>query len=248
MAQAQTVKNSAVLTSGFGPHAAAAGQPLYNGSGLFLVSAANGQLTALPVASGNGGRATPSTPLMTIQPPHQYVFQNAQGPPILMPIPQAEISRHAGHASSAGDKKSTSQVAGVKPSKAAPSILGKRPAPDLSGKHIIVDIAETAVEMFPYAKVAKRHNQPVEKVKSIFEAVVAAPLLRVPTDKRRAAKLGQDRVKAYNTAKKELEKQNGAHGNGAEGQEGLPSLFEISRSMGPSEPPLEWAHGFPGPW
>jgi len=232
---AQTVKTPAMLTSGLGRHAAVTGQPLYNGSGIFLVSAANGQLTAVPIANGNGNVSTLSRPLTATRPTTQRIFQNAQGQPILMPAPQADVP-------------GTLNGGPVKTSKVPASVLGKRPAPDTSGKHIIVDIAETAVETFPYAKVAKRHNQTIEKVRNVFEAIVAVPLLRVPNDKRRAARLGQDRVKAYNAAKKEPEKQNGTYGNTAGGQEGLTSLFEISRSMGPSESLPEWPHGFPGPW
>src|SRR5690606_10531079 len=59
--------------------------------------------------------------------------------------------------------------------------IHQEPSP---GKHIIVDIADTAMEAFPFAKVAKRHGVSADKVRSIFEAVVAVPFLRVPADKR----------------------------------------------------------------
>lgn len=112
-----------------------------------------------------------------------------------------------------------------------------------TGKHIIVDIADTALEVFPFAKIAKRHHVSVEKVRNIFEAVVAIPFLRIPADKRRAGKVGQERVKKYVMTKRELEKQKAASGNFGGSANGQPSMYEMARAMGPSEAPKEWAQG-----
>ncbi|KAI0206507.1 hypothetical protein F4808DRAFT_407659 [Astrocystis sublimbata] len=75
----------------------------------------------------------------------------------------------------------------------------RKPSPNL-----IVDVAETCQEKFPFEEVAKRHNVPVEKVFDVFAAIIQVPLLRCPTDRRRAGKLGTARVKEYNKAKKDV--------------------------------------------
>ncbi|KAL2110801.1 hypothetical protein VUR80DRAFT_680 [Thermomyces stellatus] len=116
------------------------------------------------------------------------------------------------------------------------------------GKHIIVDIADTAMEVFPFDHVAQRHNVPVDKIRNIFEAVVAIPFLRMPADKRRAGKIGQERVRNYVNAKKEVEKARAA-----EGREGSHvSVYDIAAAMGPEEQPpkvsKESAPGFRTPW
>lgn len=108
-----------------------------------------------------------------------------------------------------------------------------------AGKHIIVDIADTAMEVFPFSKIAKRHNVGIDQVRSIFEAVVAVPLLRMPADKRRAGKIGRERVKGYLAAKREIERDAGGRG-------GLVSAHEVARVSGP-EAPEGWTQRFSGP-
>jgi hypothetical protein len=70
----------------------------------------------------------------------------------------------------------------------------------------IVDIAETCQEMFPFAAVAERHNQLIQKVFDTFSAIIQPPLLRNADDKRRHGSLGKRRVKEYRDAKRAMEK------------------------------------------
>ncbi|KAI1633970.1 hypothetical protein F4809DRAFT_652190 [Biscogniauxia mediterranea] len=71
--------------------------------------------------------------------------------------------------------------------------------------NLIVDVAETCQEKFPFEEVAKRHNTPVEKVFDVFAAIIQVPLLRCPTDRRRAGRLATARVKEYTKAKKDIQ-------------------------------------------
>ncbi|KAH8165262.1 hypothetical protein CIB48_g2967 [Xylaria polymorpha] len=75
----------------------------------------------------------------------------------------------------------------------------RKPSPNL-----IVDVAETCQEKFPFEEVAKRHNVPVDKVFDVFAAIIQVPLLRCPTDRRRAGRLATARIKEYNKAKKDI--------------------------------------------
>lgn len=80
----------------------------------------------------------------------------------------------------------------------------RKPSPNL-----IVDVAETCQEKFPFEEVAKRHNVPVEKVFDVFAAIIQVPLLRCPTDRRRAGRLATSRVKEYTRAKKAIQENSG---------------------------------------
>ncbi|KAI1738798.1 hypothetical protein F4680DRAFT_424068 [Xylaria scruposa] len=75
----------------------------------------------------------------------------------------------------------------------------RKPSPNL-----IVDVAETCQERFPFQEVANRHNVPVDKVFDVFAAIIQVPLLRCPTDRRRAGRLATARIKEYNKAKKDI--------------------------------------------
>lgn len=71
--------------------------------------------------------------------------------------------------------------------------------------NLIVDVAETCQEKFPFEEVAKRHDTTVEKVADVFAAIIQVPLLRCPKDRRRAGRLAHERVKEYNKTKRELQ-------------------------------------------
>ncbi|KAI1377512.1 hypothetical protein F4677DRAFT_414642 [Hypoxylon crocopeplum] len=83
----------------------------------------------------------------------------------------------------------------------------RKPSPNL-----IVDVAETCQEKFPFEEVAKRHNVPVEKVFDVFAAIIQVPLLRCPTDRRRAGRLATSRVKEYARAKRAIQ-ENSSQGS-----------------------------------
>lgn len=154
---------------------------------------------------------------------------------------------------------------------AAPTQPGAQPvqSTQTNGKHLIVDIADTCVDLFPFEEVAQRHDQPVQKIRDIFEAVVQVPLLRCSTDKRRAGKLGTAKVKEYSQAKKEVtskhgettprrqhqqktlqgqELEQGRTQRQAQGQPHsqalpyIPSAWELAQYLGASD------INFPGPW
>ena len=212
------------------PHA-----PSVSGTGYNVV------FVPTPVQGSNGSGAqfthpnqATSNPAGAMGRPHAYMLQNPQpGPTMLSSVPQARrITNMPNQTTPPGPEPRTS------PQQIPPTRKFPHQEPS-AGKHIIVDIADTAMEVFPFSKVAKRHNVSVDKVRNIFEAVVAVPFLRVPADKRRAGKVGQERVKGYLAAKKEMEREGG-------GRDGV-SAYEVARVMGP-EVPGEWAQGHQGPW
>lgn len=68
--------------------------------------------------------------------------------------------------------------------------------------NLLVDVAELAGEIFPYDVVARQHGTLPRKVAEALAAVVQVPLLRCATDKRRAGKLGSERMKEFREARK----------------------------------------------
>lgn len=69
----------------------------------------------------------------------------------------------------------------------------------------IVDIAETCQRNLPFALIAERHNQPIQKVFDTFSAIIQLPLLR-HVDNRRHGSLGKRRMKEFRDAKKAMER------------------------------------------
>ncbi|KAI1470776.1 uncharacterized protein F4812DRAFT_278146 [Daldinia caldariorum] len=102
----------------------------------------------------------------------------------------------------------------------------RKPSPNL-----IVDVAETCQEKFPFEDVAKRHNVPVEKVFDVFAAIIQVPLLRCPTDRRRAGKLATTRVKEYTKAKKTIEEtRNQNHPDSSD--QAIAKPLDIAKHLG----------------
>ncbi|KAI9050565.1 hypothetical protein LZ554_005726 [Drepanopeziza brunnea f. sp. 'monogermtubi'] len=79
--------------------------------------------------------------------------------------------------------------------------MGRKHSPNL-----IVDIAETCQEMFPFAAVAERHDVAIQKVFDTFSAIIQLPLLRNADDRRRHGSLGKRRTKEYRDAKRAMQK------------------------------------------
>ncbi|KAI1650809.1 uncharacterized protein F4817DRAFT_327407 [Daldinia loculata] len=102
--------------------------------------------------------------------------------------------------SATGEAQSSTALNPVKPPASLIQPTYRKPSPNL-----IVDVAETCQEKFPFEDVAKRHNVPVEKVFDVFAAIIQVPLLRCPTDRRRAGKLATTRVKEYTKVKKAIQ-------------------------------------------
>lgn len=107
-----------------------------------------------------------------------------------------------------------------------PSLL--QPTYRKHSPNLIVDVAETCQEKFPFEAVAQRHDTTVEKVADVFAAIIQVPLLRCLKDRRRAGRLAHERVKEYNKTKRELQE---AAAEAAKGQGGNNS----SSAYGPGE-------------
>lgn len=80
--------------------------------------------------------------------------------------------------------------------------------------NILVDIAQTCQNTFPFAAIAKRHNQPVQKVFDIFSAVIQIPLLQSATDARRTGNLGSTRMKEFRRLVKGVREVHGEEKGG----------------------------------
>ncbi|TGO47449.1 hypothetical protein BCON_0277g00090 [Botryotinia convoluta] len=80
-----------------------------------------------------------------------------------------------------------------------------------SSKHspnLIIDIAQTSQDTFPFAAVAARHNKPIQKVFDTFSAIIQLPLLKQAADGRRHGPLGSERMRMYREAKRAMERAN----------------------------------------
>ncbi|KAI0489912.1 hypothetical protein F4859DRAFT_462877 [Xylaria cf. heliscus] len=113
----------------------------------------------------------------------------------------------------------------------------RKPSPNL-----IVDVAETCQEKFPFEEVAKRHNVPVDKVFDVFAAIIQVPLLRCPTDRRRAGRLATARIKEYNKAKRNILDSRADKGGG-DGLGAAVDSTDIAQSLGPAELPAGFTLG-----
>ncbi|KAI0152331.1 hypothetical protein F4776DRAFT_24145 [Hypoxylon sp. NC0597] len=102
----------------------------------------------------------------------------------------------------------------------------RKPSPNL-----IVDVAETCQEKFPFEEVAKRHNVPVEKVFDVFAAIIQVPLLRCPTDRRRAGRLATTRVREYTRAKKAIQ-ETGSQNNPGAKEEIVVKPLDVANHLG----------------
>ncbi|KAI1197906.1 hypothetical protein F5X97DRAFT_164025 [Nemania serpens] len=111
--------------------------------------------------------------------------------------------------------KSTTAAPKATPSSIKPPASLIQPTYRKPSPNLIVDVAETCQEKFPFEEVAKRHNVPVDKVFDIFAAIIQVPLLRCPTDRRRQGKLATARIKEYNKAKENIHQQK-PEGDGTE--------------------------------
>ncbi|RYP89431.1 hypothetical protein DL770_004401 [Monosporascus sp. CRB-9-2] len=115
----------------------------------------------------------------------------------------------------------------------------RKPSPNL-----IVDVAETCQEKFPFEEVAQRHNAPVEKVFDVFAAIIQVPLLRCPTDRRRPGTLAKSRLREYTRAKRDIqETRGGADGRDKEGAAAVVTPLDIAHRMGTVEFPEGFSFG-----
>lgn len=149
--------------------------------------------------------------------------------------------------------------------------ISRPPTPAEPREHspnLIVDIAETCEDFFPWEEVAQRHKVPRQKVMETFSAVVQLPLLRCTTDKRRHGNLATSRLRQYTKAKRDVEaakassspsppppppprtappaasNQTQTHSDRAI----LPVVWEMANTMAPLGLPSSITDGLAGAW
>lgn len=135
------------------------------------------------------------------------------------------------------------------------------PPPQKRSPNLIVDIAETCEELFPWDQVAERHGVPRQKVVETFAAIIQLPLLRCTTDKKRHGRLATNRLKDYTRSKNAIKtaspssatsspasQQKQPEPTNAEDRPILPSVIELANSMSPLGLPSALTNRYPGTW
>ncbi|KAI1210822.1 uncharacterized protein F4807DRAFT_40268 [Annulohypoxylon truncatum] len=158
-------------------------------------------LAALPSHMTSPMQVTQNQEMNPPPNPEKSVDKIQPSPPS-PPPPSAPESAPA--VAAAGIDESPTASNPVKPPVSLIQPTYRKPSPNL-----IVDVAETCQEKFPFEEVAKRHNVPVGKVFDVFAAIIQVPLLRCPTDRRRAGRLATSRVKEYTRTKKAIQETGG---------------------------------------
>lgn len=140
------------------------------------------------------------------------------------------------------------------PTAPPPQELGQQEAPRVASPNLIVDIAETCEDIFPWEEVAKRHGVSRNKVVETFSAIIQLPLLRCTTDKKRHGKLATSRLREYTKAKKDVEAASPASApavgpfSNNQDRSVLPGVLEVAGTMAPLGLPSTLTHGLTGPW
>lgn len=119
-------------------------------------------------------------------------------PPTSSANPPAATTTAAAAAAEPPLPKQPTPPTATTPPPASPTALARRK----HAQNLLVDVAETVGEIFPFEEVARRHGVLPRKVVEALAAVVQVPLLRCATDKRRAGKLGGERMREYREARK----------------------------------------------
>ncbi|KAI0541258.1 hypothetical protein GGR58DRAFT_519964 [Xylaria digitata] len=177
----------------------------------------------------NGSSFVPLTPSLQQTTPPQHLESEQQKQP-----PSEQSNKPKSPQTSHLNNTITGSTATSSPIKPPPSLIQptyRKPSPNL-----IVDVAETCQQKFPFEEVAKRHGVPVDRVFEVFAAIIQVPLLRCPTDRRRPGRLATARIKEYNRAKKEL--QDSGAGNPEGGRRGIvANSMDIAQKLGQVEFP-----------
>jgi hypothetical protein len=178
------------------------------------------------------------------QPPSQLT-----SPQLNHPSPQATATAMPPQTAAWTGESSQTTLSPSKPRPGTPRSSFKPPASLIQptyrkpSPNLIVDVAETCQQKFPFEEVAGRHNVPVDKVIEVFAAIIQVPLLRCPTDRRRPGKLATSRVKEYARAKKGIQEERDAEaGEGAHGNRGevVATPLGIAQRLGTVELPEEF--------
>ncbi|KAI1179398.1 hypothetical protein F4777DRAFT_474456 [Nemania sp. FL0916] len=188
---------------------------------------------AMMPVGGNSSMPPPSpsqshTPPQPVTPRQEGVDKDKQSAPEQSkPTEPPQVTEPKSPASS---PKATPQSQ-IKPPAFLIQPTYRKPSPNL-----IVDVAETCQEKFPFEEVAKRHNVTVDKVFEVFAAIIKVPLLRCPTDRRRPGRLATTRIKEYNKAKKDIQDSRTDKPDAAE-QEPTVDATDVAQKLGQVEFP-----------
>lgn len=123
------------------------------------------------------------------------------------------------------------------PAKSHPALSTKHRKP---ARNLIVDIAETCHERFPFEDVAKRQNVAVSEVREVYDAIIGVPLLVSASDRRRAGEVARSRKAEYRSVKRDILKEREETGRGtaeAAKDETVVSAKDIALRLGASKTP-----------
>lgn len=154
--------------------------------------------SGLPQVLNNAGQ--PAALGLNSQYPHQVShsqFTQSQFLPTAMTMAVPTSAAQQAPQSSSPPSPAAHQQTSPHPNLAQAGSEPRKYSPNL-----IVDIAETCEELFPWDEVAKRHNVHRTKVTETFSAIIQLPLLRCTTDKKKHGQLATNRLREYTKAKK----------------------------------------------
>lgn len=165
-----------------------------------------------PLALATTNQATPG-PLQVPQSGRQTYLQGSAPPPqpsLVTARPNIVVQQSAmpatlAHPSSAVLPSTAVQQPQLPLIAQSPKTTTTQPEPRKHSPNLIVDIAETCEDVFPWDEVAQRHGVPRAKIVETFSAIIQLPLLRCTTDKKRHGKLATSRLREYTKAKKDVE-------------------------------------------
>ncbi|KUI69075.1 hypothetical protein VM1G_04198 [Cytospora mali] len=212
-----------------------------------------------------GNEAFPGAPQSTMS------HQNAMATAAPMGPSAAQVAHHQyvqNHFSPSQPPATAPKPTAAQPPPPSPRTprMPTPPPPQTHSPNLIVDIAETCEELFPWDQVAERHGVSRQKVVETFAAIVQLPLLRCSTDKKRHGRLATNRLKDYTRAKNAAKtsspssaassssssspssKQQSDAANSTEDRPVLPGVLELAKSMSPLGLPSTLTNRFPGPW
>lgn len=163
--------------------------------------------STFPVPLSTGKQPTLASCVSPNANPRPAQTQPQPQPQVLptQPRQRAQVSSHQHHQQPAAAIPPPQQAPPASISCATASAASAQQHASARKRHaanLLVDVAELAGEIFPYDAVARQHGTLPRKVAEALAAVVQVPLLRCVTDKRRAGKLGSDRMKEFREARK----------------------------------------------
>lgn len=161
---------------------------------------------------------------------HQQPFTPSHQSPVLGSIlpPMPKTIRHGEPQQSTPPTPTRRPITAPNPTGLHPALQSTHRKP---ARNLIVDIAETCQEKFPFEEVAERQNVPVEKVVEVFTAIIGVPLLRSANDRRRPGRVATSRIKEYHKAKQDMQHERVEAGD----VRNKTIMEEIAQRLGPLE-------------